>query len=157
MCHAWTRKSINAHRRAPHLKYIMLCILFFFFFVFATCMRSQQRIRGLMQLHVKGSRHHKLPTLFLFPHRVYKCIFPLSPLSSKLLFIQTPSAHTQPKIYVLLLYYNTCLWLRDKLFFSFCFPLFVILCVVVVVDIFMMRAASITISSTEFGHRLFAS
>lgn len=74
---AWTRKSINAHR-APHLEYIMLCyfICIFFCWWWVCHMHAlTQRIRGLMQLHVKGSRHHKLPTLFLFPHRVYKCIF----------------------------------------------------------------------------------
>jgi hypothetical protein len=103
MCHAWTRKSINAHRTSNttyHIYHIYtLCILYIFLCVCYTCMRSQQRIRDLMQLHVKGSRHHKLPTLFLFPHRVYKCIFLLARClpnyySSK----HQAHTHTQPKI-----------------------------------------------------------
>lgn len=93
---AWTRKSINAHR-APHIKYIMLCILCFLFCLVCVPHACPANQGPVMQLHVKGSRHHKLPTLFLFPH-VYKCIFSSKPARClpKLLFIQT-SAHTDRK------------------------------------------------------------
>jgi hypothetical protein len=106
-------------RTAPQIHHVM-----YFIYFFCVChMHAEPTAnQGLDAVACQGIASSQTADAFSFPTPRVQMYFPLSPLSSKLLFIQTPSAHTQPKIYVLLLYYNTCLWLRDKLFFLSVFP-----------------------------------
>ena len=63
-------------RTAPQIHHVM-----YFIYFFCVChMHAEPTAnQGLDAVACqKGSRHHKLPTLFLFPHRVYKCIFLLA-------------------------------------------------------------------------------